>query len=43
MFNPQEAAEELTVEEIEDLSIRTTKVINGLKNVEVDYNPSAEL
>lgn len=42
MFNPQEAGDELTLEEIKDLSRRINKVIEGLKNVEVDYNPSAE-
>lgn len=42
MFNPQEAEDELTLEEIKDLSRRINKVIEGLKNVAVDYNPSAE-
>ncbi|PEQ00225.1 hypothetical protein CN582_02345 [Bacillus wiedmannii] len=42
MFNPQEAGDELTLEEIKDISRRINKVIEGLKNVEVDYNPSAE-
>lgn len=42
MFNPQEAEGELTEEEIKDLSRRIAKVIEGLKKVEVDYNPSAE-
>ncbi|HWJ78616.1 MAG TPA: Imm3 family immunity protein [Niallia sp.] len=42
MFNPEEAADELTLEEINDLSIRINKVIEGLKNVEVDYSSSAE-
>ena len=42
MFNPREVGDELTLEEIEDLSRRINKVIEGLKNVEVDYNPSAE-
>ncbi|PFU01750.1 Imm3 family immunity protein [Bacillus thuringiensis] len=42
MFSPQEAGDELTLEEIKDLSRRINKVIEGLKNVEVDYNPSAE-
>ncbi|AGN37669.1 Imm3 family immunity protein [Bacillus paralicheniformis] len=41
-FNPQEAEGELALEEIKDLSRRINKVIEGLKNVEVDYNPSAE-
>ncbi|WP_330998075.1 Imm3 family immunity protein [Cerasibacillus terrae] len=30
------------LEEIKDLSRRINKVIEGLKNVEVDYNSSAE-
>jgi hypothetical protein len=42
MFNPQEADDELTLKEIKDLSRRINKVIAGLKNVEVDYNLSAE-
>lgn len=42
LFNPQEAEDELTSEEIKDLSRRINKVIEGLKNAEVDYNPSAE-
>lgn len=42
MFNPQEAEDELTLEEIKDLSRRINKVIEGLRNAEVDYNPSAE-
>ncbi|MED4651215.1 hypothetical protein COM13_09475 [Bacillus pseudomycoides] len=42
LFNPQEAEGELTSEEINDLSRRINKVIEGLKNAEVDYNPSAE-
>ncbi|MEX3745946.1 MULTISPECIES: Imm3 family immunity protein [Lysinibacillus] len=43
MFNLQEVEGELTKEEINDLSKRINKVIDGLKNAEVDYNPSAEL
>lgn len=42
MFNPQEAEDELTLEEIQDLSKRINKVIEGLRNAEVDYNSSAE-
>ncbi|CAH2463214.1 Imm3 family immunity protein [Bacillus sp. S4] len=42
MFNPQEAEGELTVEEIKDLSRRINNVIEGLKNVKVDYRYSAE-
>ncbi|WP_342560581.1 Imm3 family immunity protein [Psychrobacillus sp. FSL W7-1457] len=42
MFNPQEVGNELTLEEIKDLSRRINTVIEGLKNTEVDYNPSAE-
>jgi hypothetical protein len=42
MFNPQEAEDELTLEEIKDLSRRINKVIEGLRNAEVDYNSSAE-
>ncbi len=30
------------LEEIKDLSRRINKVTEGLKNVEVDYKPSAE-
>jgi len=43
MFNPQEAEDELTFEEIKDLSRRVNRVIEGLKNAKIDYNPSAEL
>lgn len=39
MFNPKEAEDELALEEIKDLSRRINKVIEGLKNAEVDYNP----
>jgi len=42
MFNPQEAEDELTLEEIKDLSRRINKAIEGLRNAEVDYNYSAE-
>ncbi len=42
MFNPQEAEDELTLDEIKDLSRRINKVIEGLRNAEVDFNPSAE-
>lgn len=43
MFTPQEVGNELTLEELNDLSRRINKVIDGLKNVEVEYDPSAEL
>ncbi|MED4452068.1 Imm3 family immunity protein [Metabacillus fastidiosus] len=43
MFNLQEVEGELTKEEINDLLKRINKVIDGLKNAEVDYNLSAEL
>lgn len=42
MYNQQEAEGELTLEEIIDLSRRINKVIEGLRNAEVDYNSSAE-
>ncbi|KWW22259.1 MULTISPECIES: Imm3 family immunity protein [Bacillaceae] len=42
MFIPQEAESDLTLEEIQDLSKRIKKVIQGLRNAEVDYNSSAE-
>lgn len=42
VFNRQEAEDELTSEEIKDLSRRINKVIEELKNAEVDYNLSAE-
>lgn len=42
VFNPQEVGDELTLVDLKDLSRRINKVIDGLKNVEVDYNPSAE-
>ncbi|MDH4422170.1 hypothetical protein CN931_20510 [Bacillus sp. AFS054943] len=42
MFNLQEAEGELTVEEIQDLSIRINNVIEGLKNVKVAYKSSIE-
>ena len=42
IFNPKEAEGELSLDEVKDLSSRINKVIEGLKNVEVDYNPSAE-
>lgn len=42
MFNPKEAEGELTEEEIKDLLQRINRVIDGLKNAEIDYNPSAE-
>ncbi|NPC93902.1 hypothetical protein HOO54_17185 [Bacillus sp. WMMC1349] len=40
MFNPQEAEDELSLEEIKDLCIKINKVMKGLKNVEVDYSSS---
>ncbi|MFP9128852.1 Imm3 family immunity protein [Niallia sp. BSM11] len=43
MFNPKGAEAELTLEEITDLSRRINRVIEGLKNAKVGYNPSAEL
>ena len=42
MFNPLNAHGELTENEISNLSNRINKVIDGLRNVEVDYNSSAE-
>jgi hypothetical protein len=42
MFNPLDAEAELSQEEIKDLRRRIKSVIEGLKNVEVDYNPTAE-
>jgi len=41
-FNPLDAVGELTQEEIRDLSNRIHKVLEGLEEVEIDYNPSAE-
>lgn len=41
-FNPLDAMEELTQEEIRDLSNRIHKVLEGFEKVEIDYNPSAE-
>ena len=41
-FNPKEAENELTLDEIKDLSRRINTVIEGLKNTEVDYNTLAE-
>ncbi|MFS0879425.1 Imm3 family immunity protein [Metabacillus niabensis] len=41
-FKREKVAKELTNEEIEDLSKRINRVIEGLKTVEVDYNPLAE-
>ncbi|MEK4522405.1 Imm3 family immunity protein [Psychrobacillus sp. FSL W7-1493] len=41
-FNLKEAENELTLDEIKDLSRRINTVIEGLKNTEVDYNTSAE-
>ncbi len=42
MFNPLDAEAELSQEEIKDLERRINAVIEGLKNAEVDYNPTAE-
>ncbi|WP_283750447.1 Imm3 family immunity protein [Bacillus cereus] len=42
MLNPQEAEGELTVEEIKDLSRRINNVIEGLKNIKIDYKSSVE-
>ena len=41
MSNPLDAEEELTKEEIADLSNRIKKVLEGLKKVKIDYNPYA--
>lgn len=41
MFNSLDAEEELIKEEIADLSNRIKKVLEGLKKVEIDYNPYA--
>ncbi|MGQ3376809.1 Imm3 family immunity protein [Priestia endophytica] len=41
-FNPLDAVGELAQKEISDLSTRIKKVLEGLKKVEVDYNPNAE-
>jgi len=41
-FNPIDSLGELTKEEINDLSKRISKVKEGLKNVKLDFNPSAE-
>lgn len=40
MFNPQEAEDELTIEEIKDLSRRINNVIEGLKNIDLRLNSS---
>ena len=37
-----DAASELTQDEIIDLSNRIKKVLEGLKKVEIEYNPHAE-
>jgi Flp pilus assembly CpaF family ATPase len=42
MFNPLNEEGELTKDEVNDLSNRINKVKDSLRNVEVDYNPSAE-
>ena len=41
-FNPKEAQNELTLDEIKDLLPRMNKVIEGLKHVKADHNPSVE-
>ncbi|MGE7118912.1 Imm3 family immunity protein [Peribacillus sp. NPDC046944] len=41
-FNHLNVDDELTKEELNDLSNRIKKVIDGLRNVEVDNNSSAE-
>lgn len=41
-FNPEEAKGELTEDEIKDLTKRMEAVLEGLKKVEVDYNPVAD-
>ena len=41
-FNPKEAEDELTLDEIKNLLTRINIVIEGLKHVKVDYNPSVE-
>lgn len=40
-FNPKDAESQLTLEEVKDLTIRINKVIEGLKEVEIDHNPLA--
>ena len=42
MFNPLDAVKELNQNEISDLSQRIKNVLEGLKKVEIDYNPKAE-
>ncbi|MEN1936480.1 Imm3 family immunity protein [Paenibacillus sp. 102] len=41
-FHPLDATGELTQEEIRDLTNRIHKVLEGLEQVEIDYNPSVE-
>ncbi|MEK4670647.1 hypothetical protein HOO54_07395 [Bacillus sp. WMMC1349] len=41
-FKDIDASNELTKEEIADLTNRIEKVLVGLSKVEIDYNPSAE-
>lgn len=41
-FNSLDAVDELTSDEISDLSQRIENVLEGLKKVEIDYNPRAE-
>lgn len=42
MFKDLDITNELTQEEIEDLTNRIEKVLNGLSKVEIDYNPYSE-
>lgn len=42
MFKDLDATNELTQEEIADLTIRVKKVLDGLSKVEIDYNPYSE-
>ncbi|MGJ7922915.1 Imm3 family immunity protein [Neobacillus sp. LXY-4] len=42
MFNSQDAKDELTEDEITDLTNRINRVIDGLKKAEIDYNPFTE-
>jgi hypothetical protein len=41
-FNPKEAEDELTLDEIKDLLTRINKVIEGLEHVKVGHNLSME-
>ena len=42
LFNQSDYEGELSTEEMDNLMKRISKVIVGLKNVTIDYNPSAE-